>query len=467
MTDTLTLPKGYCFHFPGAPDARVVDAPLPDDVRLGLMHPTQVLTVARVDVGQAVKTGQIVAESEACPAIKLVSPITGKVTETVETHGIKRALKPGFITIVREGDEDNWETGEGASETPEHISVETAREMLIQAGLWPSIKELPQAGPAASTDGDPQALVVKCVFSEPFMPKGNAILTDHVDEFERGLEYFQRATSGYTRLHLILTAPMAKLTQDIGKAIHSRAWITPCYVDRVYPAENDKYLFKLLFGEKARDPNFRAWFVDAQTVLAVGACLAHGKPSVERILSVAGPCVKSPEHVRVRVGSKIDDVLAGRLEPGENRIVRGGVLTGQKIAEEDARIGPMDLALTVLPEGREREFLGFVRPGADRDSFSRTFLSVFRPDAPRSMHTNVRGEPRPCVSCGYCEDICPAGIMPHWLYKCLTTDRLEEAEQMGLELCLGCGLCTYVCPSKIELRAEFKAGKAALAMEKE
>ena len=466
MSDTLALPKGYRFRFPGAPAPRIEDAPLPDNVRLSLMHPTRLLLKALVQTGDAVKTGQVVAGSEEHPTVKLVSPVTGKVTETTETHGIKSKLKPGAITIEREG-EDDWALIDGASETAEEIPVERAREMLIEAGLWPSICEIPASGPLTSTEGEPQALVVKCVAVEPFVPRGHALLAGRLEDFERGLEMFQRVTSGYTRMHLILTDPMAPMAEEIREATKGRAWVSVHFAPLKYPVENPAYLFKHLFPDKASDPEFRAWFVDVQTVMAVGECLTHGKASVERVVAVAGSNMKEPQHVRVRVGTSIHQLLEGRVEEGDNRIVRGGLLTGETVDEEEPCIGPMELAINVVPEGRDREFMGFVHPGRDHDSFSRTFLSKLWPDKPRDLHTNIRGEPRPCVSCGFCEEVCPADIMPHWIYKCLETDRLEEAEQTGIELCIGCGLCSYVCPSKLNLRAQIKEGRQRLAEEKE
>ena len=83
MTETLALPKGYRFCFPGAPAPRIVDAPVPSNVRLSLRHPIGVLMQACVQAGDSVRTGQVVAESEDYPAVKLVSPVTGNVTEAI------------------------------------------------------------------------------------------------------------------------------------------------------------------------------------------------------------------------------------------------------------------------------------------------------------------------------------------------------------------------------------------------
>jgi len=146
-------------------------------------------------------------------------------------------------------------------------------------------------------------------------------------------------------------------------------------------------------------------------------------------------------------------------------LLDGGVFTGQ--TQDDSRKG-VDTecrGLTLLPELGDRELLGFMRPGTDRRSYSGCFLSALAPPRPETMTTAVRGEPRPCVACGACENVCPAGIMPYAIHKQLYQGALEEAERLRLDLCIDCGLCSYVCPAKIELGTEFKNAKVTIREE--
>ena len=99
--------------------------------------------------------------------------------------------------------------------------------------------------------------------------------------------------------------------------------------------------------------------------------------------------------------------------------------------------------------------LSFLRPGFDRHTYSRCWLSRLRRPRPESLTTAMRGEPRACVNCGLCEQVCPAGILPHLIHRALYRDALEEAERLRIDLCVECGLCSYVCPSKIDLRQQF------------
>ena len=121
----------------------------------------------------------------------------------------------------------------------------------------------------------------------------------------------------------------------------------------------------------------------------------------------------------------------------------------------------------MIPEPPAREFLSFIRPGWDRSSYSGCFLSSARKNFRERFTAAVRGERRPCISCNFCEDVCPAGIMPYLIHKYLYRDLIEEAEEARVDLCIECGLCSFVCPSKIDLRSEFIKLKGLIEKEKE
>ena len=140
-------------------------------------------------------------------------------------------------------------------------------------------------------------------------------------------------------------------------------------------------------------------------------------------------------------------------------ILVGILLFGCKAKQEVFPLGEF------LPESDRREFLGFVRPGLDRSSYSRCFLGSLRRGMAERLTTALRGDRRACVACISCERVCPAGIMPHAIHRNLYRDVLEEAERLRVDLCIGCGLCSYVCPSKIELSQELQQAAETIRQE--
>jgi Na(+)-translocating NADH:ubiquinone oxidoreductase A subunit len=149
-------------------------------------------------------------------------------------------------------------------------------------------------------------------------------------------------------------------------------------------------------------------------------------------------------------------LLEERIASEDVRIISGGVLTGSPVEPAQLGLGAECDGLTVIPEHPGREFLEFARPGIDRSSFSNCYMSLIRGAFRERFTTAMRGERRPCISCNFCEEICPARIMPHLTHKHLYQDALEEAMRTRADLCVGCGLCSFVCPSKIDLAKQFE-----------
>ncbi len=149
------------------------------------------------------------------------------------------------------------------------------------------------------------------------------------------------------------------------------------------------------------------------------------------------------------------------------RVLDGGVLTGRIIGPEQKGLDMESVALTCLEENTKREVLAFAQAGLDKHSYTSTFASVFRPLFREKYTTALRGEARPCISCGYCEDVCPAELMPHLIYRYLSKDRLEDACRVGLEKCVECGLCSFVCLSKIEHLKVFREERRKCEDEKD
>ena len=230
-----------------------------------------------------------------------------------------------------------------------------------------------------------------------------------------------------------------------------------------YPRDNFAIVARSLGLQKT--PGEPVWAMRTEGVLAIDRALTLSQPCTVRIISLAGPAVISPVHLKAMPGYLLKDILGGRINSGQTRTINGGVFTGRTVADEQKGLTAECTGLTVLDEQVDRELLGFTRPGRDRRSYSSCFASALRRPFAERLATALRGERRPCVACGFCEEVCPAGIMPYLIHKILYGGELEDAEQARVDLCVGCGMCSFVCPSKIDLRGEFVAAQEAIRQE--
>ncbi len=237
-------------------------------------------------------------------------------------------------------------------------------------------------------------------------------------------------------------------------------WVTLQEVESRYPSENPALV------ARAHDFDLDGvWTLDTQAVLAIEQALNHGIPHLTRIIAVSGPAISNPAHFQVPIGYPLSSLLPGKRE--EVRMIDGGTLTGRTVEASQLGLDSECISLTCLEENTNREVLAFAQVGLGKQSFSKTFASVFKPVFKEKYTTALRGEARPCISCGYCQDVCPAELMPHLIYRYLSKDRLEDACRVGLERCIECGLCSYVCLSKIEHLKVFREERRKCEDEKD
>jgi len=336
------------------------------------------------------------------------------------------------------------------------------RYKLLSLGAWQFFYDA-YTGGLPDPLGTPQAIIASTVSLEPFITRGDAQLHNRLLQFTRGLEHLQSLLE-YQPIYLIMPDISSAFASQVREQIRGYAWVKLIEIPLKYPYDNFNILARRLALRKDAGP---IWSVRTEGILAIDRALTVSKPCLVRIVSIGGPSVNSPVHLKAMAGYPIQKILDKYVFGPDVRVLNGGILTGEPISPEMLGLDAESRGLTVVPELKDREFLGFTRPGWNRRAYSECFLSSLRKDFREPLTTAVRGELRPCISCNFCEEVCPAGIMPYLIHKYLYRDLIEEADQARVDLCVECGLCSFVCPSKIELRKQFIEAKRLIEKEKE
>ena len=120
------------------------------------------------------------------------------------------------------------------------------------------------------------------------------------------------------------------------------------------------------------------WYLYPQDVLTIARLFTDGKYDVSRIVALTGPQVEKPRYYRTIAGASIKNMLDENTIVGENnRFISGNVLTGDQI-EQDGYLGFYDSQITILEEGNQQAFLGWLSPNLDKFSMSKSyFLGCF------------------------------------------------------------------------------------------
>lgn len=441
----MRLRGGFNIRLQGRPDRAVEVLPEPSVLYLPLWSRRFRFSELAVREGQRVGPGQALAHDPDQYRVPLLAPRAG----TVRLGAVKEHV---VLEDVEKALEEPYRPGEDPPHVPRGLgSAGMNRYKLLTLGAWQFFRDA-HSGGLPDPFAVPQAVIISTLRLEPFAARGDVQLRKRLTAFMRGLEHLQGLLE-YQPIILVLPDADSKLARTVREHLRGYAWVKVVEVPLRYPFDDFALLARSLgFACKAGAP---VWALRTGGVLAVDRALTYSKPCTVRILSLGGSGVVSPRHFKAMPGYPLKDLLGARLSAGPVRVLDGGILTGEPV-----RPGQMGLevecdGLTVIPEHAEREFLEFMRPGFGRQSYSRCFLGLLRGGGfSEQLTTALGGEPRPCISCGSCEEVCPAGIMPHMIHKYLYQDALEDADRLRVDLCVGCGLCSYVCPSKIDLRKQ-------------
>ena len=431
----MKLRGGYNIRLAGRPAGKIYAPDRPEILllpqRAGRVRFNKVL----VKSGEAVRCGQTLAIASGQFGLPLIAPMDGVVRLRVHRGHIQ-------LEALAVGDPQIPESS-GSPYGDQH-------QALIDRGAWLFLHDA-RGDQVPDPARRPAAAIVSTMWLEPFAgPRGNVLLNESRDAFLNGLDCLTTLVQG--TIYVALPAGRQPLADRLRQTLDGKSQIQIVDIPLQYPMDHFDVLARSLDLQPQKGET--VWGLQTEGVLAVDQALNVGRPVVERVLALGGSAVSDPIHVRVPVGYPIDHLLNGRVVDQPHRVIDGGILNGRRVDEYQLGVGVESTGLTVLLEPTRRELWGFVRTGLDRISYSNCFLSRFRPSYAEPLTTALRGEHRPCIGCGYCEELCPVGIMPHWIHKLAYQDALEEIDRCASHRCVACGLCSYVCPSKLDLRRE-------------
>lgn len=439
----------------GEPADTVEVLPEPKTLFLPLHSRRFSFSAVCVNEGQRVQPGAALATDPDNHSVPLLAPRAGTVRlETAQNHII--------LEDVAQEKEQQYEDLHGETHARrDGESLDVKRHKLLALGAWQFLYDAhTEMLPDPSVT--PRAVIISTMQLEPFSARGDVQIAKRLSSLTRGLEHLQSLLE-YEPIYLVLPDHKSDFAGQVLDAIRGYAWVKVIHVPLRYPRDNFAILARSLGLQQ--EPGEPVWAMRAEGVLAIDRALTLSQPSTVRIISLAGPAVTSPVHLKAMPGYPLKDILADRIDTGATRAIDGGVFTGRTVEPRQQGLSAECMALTVLDEQVDRELLGFTRPGSDRRSYSKCYTSTLRRPFAESLTTALRGERRPCVACGFCEEVCPAGIMPYLIHKTLYQGELEDAQQARVDLCVGCGMCSFVCPSKIDLRGEFIATQEAIRQE--
>ena len=389
-----------------------------------------------VKVGDKVKAGTTLFFDKYNDKVNFSAPVSGEVIDIV--RGAKRKI----LEVVLKADAV-IEYEHFISDTAKSISREQIIDTMLKAGIWPSVRQKPYDIVANPTDM-PKAIFISAFNSAPLTIDNDFALYGMDELFQKGLDYITQLSSGKTHLNIDgNTNSSTVFTGAKGVVINK--------ISGAHPAGNVgiqvHHIDPINKGEVV-------WYLQPQDVIAIARLFTEGKYDVSRIVALAGSKVKKPKYYRTIAGATIANLLTDNIIEGDNRIISGDILTGQHI-DVNGTLGFYDTTITVIEEGKEQEFLGWILPGLHKFSASKTFLSWLNPSKKYTLNANMHGEERAYVMTGEYEKVLPMDIYPTQLIKACMIEDVELMENLGIYEVSpeDLALCEFVCTSKIEVQS--------------
>lgn len=385
-----------------------------------------------VEVGDKVKKGQVLFEDKKNPGVKFTAPLAGTIKEI--NRGAKRVLQS--VVIDAAGDDAERFTAYSAEQLVS-LTVEQVKQNLVDSGLWVALRTRPFSQIPA-IDSTPRAIFVTAIDTNPLAADPVVVIATESDAFTHGLTVLSHLTDG----KLFLCKKAGANVPTISKAEVAEfdgphpAGLVGTHIHFLEPVGLKKVV----------------WHIGYQDVIAIGKLFTTGELHAERVISLAGPAVKNPRLVKTVLGASVSELTANELVDGELRQISGSVLAGQHAHGVHGYLGRYHNQISVLAEGREKEFLGWITPGSDRFSVTRAYLSHLMPKRLFNMTTTTNGSDRAMVPIGNYERVMPLDILPTLLLRDLICADTDGAQTLGcLELDEeDLALCTFVCPGKYD-----------------
>jgi len=405
----------------------------PKNVILPLSNRTGLICRALVDRGERVSIGEKIGEDSKKRLTPIHSPISGRVT-AIDSYRLAECGNTLSIFIESRNSEER---------DIDHFSVENLRHTksidLINVIRDAGVSIVPFE-PITETEGDVAEgisitkFVINGIGHGFFGSIARRLLVEKLAEFIKGVHLVKRIFKP-EKVFLVINEKHEDVIHSI-KNTNLEKDIEVFKLRVYYPLGHPYLLFKTLFNQEIPGPGGRALdtgtvFTSVDAIIDTSEAINHGKPLIERYISVLGPGIQTPKNLRVRIGTPLKDIIdaCGGFKGKPGRVVLGNPLNGMAQFSLDRPVLKDTHYLWVQPEEQV-----------------------------------VKDRYRACINCGDCVDACPMQLMPNFLGRFCEFCKYEEAaKQYDLFTCIECGLCAYVCPSRRPLIQFIKLGKLELS----
>jgi electron transport complex protein RnfC len=417
-------------------DLPIKEMGVPSEVILPLLQHTGAPAKLKVAVKDKVNTGSLIAEAKAHISSPIHCSVSGEV-KAIETRPHPVLGRYKAIVIASDG-HDSLEGTIKDRENAGSLSADEIRNIVRDCGVvglggaaFPThIKLTP---PKEKTI---DAFILNGAECEPYLTADHRLMLEKSGEIIAGMKIAMKAlgvTAGFIAIEENKPDALA-----LFKKISDGKLVKVVSLKSFYPQGAEKQLIKAVLRREVAPGGlpFDVGVVvnNVATCFAIYEAVYKNKPLYERVITVSGRIVKNPANLKVRLGTKVKDILdtCGGLTQEPAKIILGGPMMG--IAQYT-----LDVPIIKGTSG----------------------IVVF--DQKQAQASAAKA---PCIRCGRCLQICPMGLNPSAIAQAVEKGRFDLAREYNVLDCIECGICSYVCPGNRNVVPLVKLAKTRMNTDK-
>ncbi len=414
-------------HFNDAAESKTVKLDTPSKVIISLSQNIGAPCEPVVQIGDIVKTGQLIGDSDAFVSAPVHSSITGKVASEVTLTNINGKLNRALVIEAA----DRQEMYEGI--TPPIIK---SREDFIRAvrdsgsvGLggagFPTHVKLSYDRNKISID----TLVINGAECEPYISSDYREFIENSDSIIKGIKLIMKYFE-IERTIIGIEKDKPTAISEMSKILAKETGITVKALKSKYPQGAEKVLIHTLTGRTVKEGELPmsvgCLVMNSSTVSFLANYVATGIPLIRRRITIDGNIVNKPLNIYVPLGTTLSDIMKyANLRHQPDRVLFGGPMMGNTVYDLDTPI-------------------------------AKTTGSVLFFNNSPSFKASA------CIRCGRCINVCSMNLAPVMLERAYDARDSAELKKLHINTCLDCGACTYICPAKRNIAEKNQMAKVFL-----